>query len=149
MVKPLFMSYSLELPFIFCKIMAFGLRTKGNGELPLPQTMHSAFWQLLSSSWFPRPSQSSGIVYSRSPHIPAICWALLMRAETYTSCIFMGKNCFRFLFNRLTKAWHPFAFTCLALVFLSPDTPWVSWNRIFNHSGMCPPSIIFGGHKNH
>lgn len=47
---------------------------------------------------------------------PAICWARMMIAKTYTWCIFMGKNCFRFSSNRLTKAWHPLAFTCLVPV---------------------------------
>lgn len=37
------MSHSLELPFIFCKIVAFGPGSEGNGELPHPQTMCSAF----------------------------------------------------------------------------------------------------------
>jgi hypothetical protein len=43
MVRPLFMSYSLELSFRFYKIMAFGPKTKGNGELPLPQMKCYAF----------------------------------------------------------------------------------------------------------
>lgn len=63
------------------------------------------------------PSQYSGIVCSRSQNIPAICWAPRMIAKTYTWCIFMGKNCFGFSSNRLTKAWHLLAFTCLVLVF--------------------------------
>lgn len=68
------------------------------------------------------PSQYSGIMCTRSQNIPAICWALLMIAKMYTWCIFMGKNCFWFSSSRLTKAWHPLAFTCLVLTFHSLHT---------------------------
>lgn len=73
---------------------------------------------------------------------PAICWARMMIAKTYTWCIFMGKNCFRFSSNRLTKVWHSLAFTCLVPVFLLLHTPWASWNKIFVQSGMCAQSYL-------
>lgn len=85
------------------------------------ESCHSSRWCVMHSDSFcpalDPPSQYSGIVCSRSQHIPAICWAQLMIAKTYTWCIFMDKNCFRFSSNKLTKAWHPLDFTCLVLVF--------------------------------
>lgn len=69
--------------------MAFGPGTKGNGELPLPQTMCDASWQLLSSSW--SPITTLGIVRSGSQNIAAIRWALLMIAKTHTWCILTGQ----------------------------------------------------------
>lgn len=110
--QPLCMSYSLELPFIFYKIMAFGPGAKGNGEPPLPQTMCCAFWQLLSIS----PITIFRYSVQQSSQHPSHLLRLLMIAKTYTWCIFMGKNCFGFSSNRLTKAWHLLAFTCLVLV---------------------------------
>lgn len=139
------MSYSLELPFIFYKIVAFGPGTKGNGESPLPQTMCHAFWQLLSSSWFcphPPPSQYSGIVCSRSQHIPAICWVLLDESEDIDMMHIHGQKLLQVFIQQTDKSMTSSCFHLFGAGIPFSTHSWVGWNGICNHPGMCPQSYL-------